>query len=410
MIRRRFAPYSIFTLLVITALAACGGSSGGKPDPTPPINGNGGNNNTGTTETGIFIDSPVINIGYRTETHEGVTNENGEYNYEPGETVVFFIGDLEFPPVLASGVVTPLDIVGTTDTGDTRVVNIIRLLQTLDVDGDPSNGLTISQSAKDNATQVDFDLPEEEFASSPEVANLIVNGGQDSVPSELVSTEEAVTHFENSLADEDIHYSNASSLAGSWVVDGDGPFTMITFDTTNGTYFAMDTNDDDEVHLSHGTYVQDPATGLMSSMTVIYPPGHEGDGEDVGFIVDGHSLTAEIYQEGELINTETASRVVANGLVGTWVYRPTAADASEARVIVLVFMEDDSLVRMLIADDLDPAGSGAEVTGYTYDSSTGSLSTDTGDDSAVVTFSGNSMTAVITKEDGETETMIFNRL
>lgn len=63
-------------------------------------------------ETGVFLDSPVINIGYKTETKEGVTNASGEYHYVEGETVTFFMGDLEFPPVTASGIVTPLDLAG----------------------------------------------------------------------------------------------------------------------------------------------------------------------------------------------------------------------------------------------------------------------------------------------------------
>ena len=90
----------------------------------------------------------MINIGYRTETVEGVTNSLGEYNYIVGETVTFFIGDLVFPTVSASGVVTPLQLADTEDTSDPTVVNIIRLLQTLDVDGDPSNGIEISDTAR----------------------------------------------------------------------------------------------------------------------------------------------------------------------------------------------------------------------------------------------------------------------
>ena len=61
-----------------------------------------------TTQTGVFIDSPVIGIGYKTETLSGFTGSNGEYEFLPGETVTFFIGDLELPPTLATGTVTPL--------------------------------------------------------------------------------------------------------------------------------------------------------------------------------------------------------------------------------------------------------------------------------------------------------------
>lgn len=52
---------------------------------------------------GILLDSPVINIGYRAATQEGTTNAQGEFNFVEGETVTFFIGDLEFPDVEATG-------------------------------------------------------------------------------------------------------------------------------------------------------------------------------------------------------------------------------------------------------------------------------------------------------------------
>ena len=45
-----------------------------------------------------------------------------------GETVTFFIGALEFPPVLGAEVVTPLDMADTNDVAHHIVINIIRLL------------------------------------------------------------------------------------------------------------------------------------------------------------------------------------------------------------------------------------------------------------------------------------------
>ncbi|MGB2155318.1 MAG: hypothetical protein ACPHVT_07570, partial [Porticoccaceae bacterium] len=89
----------------------------------------GGGSDSSSTLAGVFIDSPVINIGYRTATQNGNTNARGEFTYLAGETVTFFIGDMEFPPVLAAEVVTPLDMADTDDVAHHMVVNIIRLLQ-----------------------------------------------------------------------------------------------------------------------------------------------------------------------------------------------------------------------------------------------------------------------------------------
>ena len=177
-------------------LTACGG--GGSSDP-PSESGPPANESGPSPDIGVFLDSPVINIGYRTETLESVTNSLGEYEYLPGETVTFFIGDLEFPPVEASGTVTALDLAGTANTSDPRVVNMIRLLQTLDQDGNPQNGITISDTAKSTATQVDFDLSEADFSSSLAVTTLIMNAGQDNTVVELVNREDAIDHFIQTL-------------------------------------------------------------------------------------------------------------------------------------------------------------------------------------------------------------------
>ena len=100
-------------------LTACGGG-GSSSDGSPPVS-------EPSTSTGQFIDSPVANIGYRTESiPDGVTNANGQFKYLEGETVTFFIGDLEFPPAPATEKVTPLDLAGSTDTSDPTVINIIR--------------------------------------------------------------------------------------------------------------------------------------------------------------------------------------------------------------------------------------------------------------------------------------------
>ena len=158
---------------------------------------------TNTLQTGVFLDSPVINIGYRTETQSDVTNSLGEYQYFSGEMVTFFIGDLEFPTVPAIEIVTPLDLAGTQNTLDPTVVNIIRLLQTLDKDGNLDNGIAITEIAESSATAVDFSLSESLFEDSSAVINLTSNAGLDT-PISLISTADAIAHFENELSENNI--------------------------------------------------------------------------------------------------------------------------------------------------------------------------------------------------------------
>ena len=182
----------IFSTSALLALSACGGGSSSSDDSDDT-------NSQTSVKTGVFLDSPIINIGYRTETMSGLTNTNGEYKYLTGETVTFLMGNLEFPAVAANGTVTPLDIAATSDINDPKVINMIRLLQTLDKDGNPENGITITEATKSSATQVDFSLAVEQFASSEAVTALVTNADLDTPVTELIPTEEAIAHFQSQL-------------------------------------------------------------------------------------------------------------------------------------------------------------------------------------------------------------------
>ena len=86
---------------------------------------------------GQFIDAPVQGVGYTSGELSGVTGDNGEFQYEDGNTVRFFIGDINLgDAAIGKAVITPMDLVedGAIDT--TAVLNIARLLQSLDSDPD----------------------------------------------------------------------------------------------------------------------------------------------------------------------------------------------------------------------------------------------------------------------------------
>lgn len=187
-------------LLSIAALAGCGGNNNDN-NSTPPED---------TVLTGTLFDSPVANVDYTTDTQSGVTDAQGEFSYVEGERVIFSIGDLNFPSALADEVVTPMDMVGFQNPSDFRVVNIIRLLQSLDDDGNPDNGIAITETAKNSATAVNFGLLEEDFEASGAVLNLIANGGQMPVVTALVSKAQAIAHFEAELTEAGIPFGTVA--------------------------------------------------------------------------------------------------------------------------------------------------------------------------------------------------------
>jgi hypothetical protein len=173
---------------------------------------------------GFFVDSIVANLHYQTASSSGFTSATGQYDYLAGETVTFSIGDLTFPPVLAQPTVTPLTLADSDDITDNTVTNIVRLLLSLDQDGNPDNGISIDDLAHGAATAIDFSQDPEAFAQSSAVLNLLSNSGASSM--ELVSVSEAQSHFQATL-DNQINHRVAASA------DGPGD-TYELFDTVFG--------------------------------------------------------------------------------------------------------------------------------------------------------------------------------
>jgi len=84
---------------------------------------------------GQFIDAPVQGVNYISGSLSGVTGSNGEFQYETGNTVRFFIGDIALGgEVSGKAMITPLDLVENGAIDTPAVINIARLLQSLDSD------------------------------------------------------------------------------------------------------------------------------------------------------------------------------------------------------------------------------------------------------------------------------------
>lgn len=220
-------------------LSACGGDSkksgtqtsssptANTPSSTPVVVASSAQAQSSTAAAspvvGVLLDAAVAGIGYRTESRTGVTNERGEFDYLPGETVTFFIGDLVFPPVPAKGTVTPLDMAQTLNPAAPVVLNIARLLQTLDTDGNPANGITISPTASQSAAPVDFNLSLAQFAALPAVTNLVANSG--SVTTTIVPVQQALAHLRDTLTlnGVPIDESSSSSISSTQSSDAVNP-------------------------------------------------------------------------------------------------------------------------------------------------------------------------------------------
>lgn len=118
----------LYLVIPLFSLAACGGGN----DPVT---------------SGVFIDAAVEGLGYTTSSGTtGSTNATGAFNYKDGDTVTFVVGGIVFSPVAAKPFVTPLDLANATAPDNPGAVAIARLLQSLDRDNNPDNGITLDVS------------------------------------------------------------------------------------------------------------------------------------------------------------------------------------------------------------------------------------------------------------------------
>ncbi|CAA0126396.1 Uncharacterised protein [Halioglobus japonicus] len=144
----------------------------------------GGGGNSGTVLSGQFVDSAVAGVRYSTQTRSGVTNSEGMFEYLEGESVSFYLGDLRLGDAQGANMVSLFDLVdGATPVvggelkiaiwapvqgpGFSSVINLAILLQTLDGDGNPDNGIEISADVASlfDADSVDFEQHWQQFSS-----------------------------------------------------------------------------------------------------------------------------------------------------------------------------------------------------------------------------------------------------
>lgn len=84
-------------------------------------------------QEGRFVDAPVEGMAYRSGAIVGFTGPNGEFSYEADQVVQFALGDIELgAAVSGKDVVSPIDLVPGGDIENPEVINIARLLQSLD--------------------------------------------------------------------------------------------------------------------------------------------------------------------------------------------------------------------------------------------------------------------------------------
>ncbi|MFT7619787.1 MAG: hypothetical protein ACI97A_003444 [Planctomycetota bacterium] len=162
----------------------------------------GGGSDSNSEITGVVIDAPIGNLRFSTDTGiDGFTGIDGDFTVPTNSNLNFFIGDvlLNQVPIPADFVITLLDFVpGATDETDPTVTNLARLIQTLDLDGVPENGLEIPASVNNAAAgmSINFAVDTSTFESDAGVSTLLA--AHPSMPA-LISVAQAQMNFAGAL-------------------------------------------------------------------------------------------------------------------------------------------------------------------------------------------------------------------
>ncbi len=174
--RCRKTARALLSCLVVGVLSACGGGGGG-----------GGT----SIQSGQFLDSAVSGLYYETESRWGLTDANGRFYYWPGETVTFRLQGLYIGQALGAAVLTPPMITPSGKHADYSL-NLLRLLQSLDSDQTPSNG--ISLGSWQITQNINLDQSTDSFTTAQGVVDLM-----SAASATLVSAGSASDHFGDTL-------------------------------------------------------------------------------------------------------------------------------------------------------------------------------------------------------------------
>lgn len=176
-----------------------------EPDPEPEI------------LIGVFKDAEVEGLTFETTTQSGTTNTAGEFSYIEGEEVTFKVGQVVLGSAQGQELITPITLAQTVDASATiesnLAQNIAALLQTLDVDGDESNGISITTEVASNlgVDMIDFAQPVESILADI-ILNVIQNTG---VELEIVYPSEAAESMGESLG---IPYDAPENLVLTYLI------------------------------------------------------------------------------------------------------------------------------------------------------------------------------------------------
>ncbi|WP_168378324.1 hypothetical protein [Acinetobacter cumulans] len=301
---------TLICLALAGLLSACGGSdndSGSNQNPPP----------SSATQIGVLTDGPVTGVKYLRasssgESIEGITNDKGEFEYAEGDTVRFFIGDVQLGEAIeAKARITPLDLA----ESENARTNLMVFLQSLDSDGDHSNGIEISAE-----TQAAFNTVNLTFEQNITDFTTEVLSKTTLTVDQLVTPEKATENFQASFY---------KDIAGTWEIGRTNTSAVLLHILPDGRYALGEADEDDETGqpgIEIGRLNWNALTSALSPEISLDTNGDYGLSHP-----DNDGQYRLSYNGTDLVLTDVGSNSTyiltkvkqSSGLVGTWKFSET---------------------------------------------------------------------------------------
>lgn len=367
----------LLSTLLIASLTGCGGGGGGGGEAVSG-GGNSGSGNEGpgneegpgdgngetpppeeaTYNSGVFLDSPVKGLRYSTPTLAGLTDVDGKFNYNDGEIVTFTLGGTVVGSTLGASTVTPFSLFNVQPPEKERIIsnalfdgtsvqtldkalNIASLLQNLDADQNPDNGIDLG-NADAALTDITLDFSKYKAIDFNDKSNMRSVRETMSLNREPVSLERIATHLYSSLGIE-IESSAAAGTTGSSGLQSNFSTNFEYDESGNVVLEEIDTNGDGVIDITktfryeNSLLVETSNSKLNTTETLNYDSAQQ--------LIE--RLTR--YGDGR---TSIESYSYSNGLVTQFSFDEDG-DGQADRITYYIYDANDQLIETRIDKDGD---------------------------------------------------------
>jgi len=206
-------------IVTIALLDGCGGGSGSTSSDTssaPTSIPTSNTNNTAINKdigTGYYVDEAVEGVDFICGKQEGITDYNGMFRFEHGEGCHFKLGYLNLRDINGSNLEDNISILEDN-------ISVAKLLQTIDKDGNATNGIQILKDTAKILKESNIDSIPQDDALLDTIRENIKAQYQDEYNGTVVTTEDAKAHIERTrqrLEDEGRRTQHSSNIGNAGI-------------------------------------------------------------------------------------------------------------------------------------------------------------------------------------------------